>query len=126
MTKDDATWLNICYVIFAAIIAYVGFKALATLGLQFGWSERYDEWFPIASQVGSVVLGAAAAFWLWSDKERREYHLSAIAEVRKVSWPTMPDTKRMTIVVVVVVAIFAAILAVFDIAWSKVLQIILP
>lgn len=126
MTKDDATWLNICYVIFAGIVAYIGFKAIETVGVQAGWIERYDAWYPLVSRVVALVLGAGASFWLWSSKERREYHLAAIGEVRKVNWPSMPDTKRMTIVVVVVVAVFAVILAVFDIAWSKILQAILP
>jgi len=126
MGKDDSTWLNISYLIAAGIFAFVGYKALYTIGLQSGWSERYDGWYPLFSQIMSLVIGGASIFWVQSSKERKEYHLSAIAEIRKVTWPTIPDTKRMTVVVVVVVAIFAVILAVFDIAWSKVLQLILP
>jgi len=126
MSKDDATWLNICYVVFAGIVAYICLKALSTVGIQFGWSDRYDAWYPLASNIVSILLGLGAAIWLWSSKERREYHLAAIGEVRKVNWPSFPDTKRMTMIVVVVVAVFAVILGLFDVAWSRVLQIILP
>lgn len=126
VTKDDATWLNICYIVFALLIAYIVYQAANTLGLQFGFAERYDEWFPVASRVCSIVVGGAAAVWLRSDEDRREYHVSAIGEIRKVTWPTIPDTKRMTIVVVVVVAIFSVILTAFDVVWSKILQAILP
>ncbi|MFK7825018.1 MAG: preprotein translocase subunit SecE [Oligoflexales bacterium] len=126
MTKDDATWLNICYIVFAMIVAYIVYKASETVGLQLGLAERYDEWFPFASRLCSIVIGGGAALWLRSDEDRREYHVSAIGEIRKVTWPSVPDTKRMTIVVVVVVAIFSVILSLFDIAWSKILQEILP
>lgn len=126
MTKDDATWLNICYIVFALLVAYVVYQAVNTLGLQLGFLERYDEWFPIFSRVGSIIAGALAALWLRSDEERRDYHVAAIGEIRKVTWPSIPDTKRMTIVVVVVVAIFSVILTGFDVVWSKILQGILP
>ena len=126
MGKDDSTWLNISYLIVAGIFAFVGYKALYTVGLQFGWSERYDSWYPLFSRIFALIIGAAGALGVRASQERREYHLAAIGEIRKVTWPSMPDTKRMTVVVVVVVSIFAVILAVFDIAWSKVLQLILP
>ena len=57
VTKDDATWLNICYIVFAMIVAYIVYKAAYTVGLQFGFVERYDEWFPLVSRVCSIVAG---------------------------------------------------------------------
>ena len=126
MSKDDATWLNICYVLFAIVVSYIAYRAIASVGLQYGWTERYDEWFPTASNLGAMVLGVAAALWLRSDPERREYHVSSIAEIRKVTWPSIENTKKMTLIVAVVVAIFSVILTIFDLLWSKVLQLILP
>ena len=126
MGKDDATWLNICYLALAGVVAYVGFKAIYTLGVQFGWTERFDSWYLLFTRMGALTTGALAVLWARSSEERREYHLSAIGEIRKVTWPGVPDTRKMTMIVVVVVAVFAVILAVFDIAWSKALQFILP
>jgi preprotein translocase SecE subunit len=126
MSKDDQTWLNMCYMVFALIIAYVGHKAVFTLGVQLGWTERFDTWFPTANNLLALIVGGTTAFWIRSDEERREYHLGAIGELRKVKWPSVPDTKKMTWVVCVVVAIFAVILAFFDIIWSKALQFVLP
>lgn len=126
MGKDDVTWLNICYAIFAIIIAFVGYKAVGTLGVQLGWTERYDTWFPLFNNISGIVLGAASALWLRSSALRREYHLSAIGEVRKVSWPSIEDTKKMTLIVAIVVAFFSVILTFFDIVWAKILQLVLP
>ncbi len=126
MGKDDATWLNICYVLFALIAAFVGYKAVATIGIQLGWTERYDEWFPLFNNVMGILIGAVSVLWLRASIERREYHLSAVGEVRKVTWPSFEDTKKMTLIVAVVVAIFSVILSIFDIIWAKILQLILP
>ena len=122
MGKDDATWLNISYVAFGMVVAYVGFQAIQALGVQLGWAERYDEWFPTANNIGAIIFGAGITFWIRSEEARREYHLASIGEIKKVTWPSAEDTKKMTIVVAIVVAIFAVILAVFDVFWSKFLQ----
>jgi len=42
-----------------------------------------------------------------------------------VTWPSMPDTRRMTLIVCVVVGIFAVILAVFDLVWAKILGLLI-
>jgi len=126
MSKDDSTWLNICYVAFALLMVYVSYKFIYTVGVQMAWVERYDEWFPSVNNIVAVVLGGGAAFYLASSGERREYHLGVISEVRKVKWPSVPDTKKMTWVVVVVVIFFSIVLGIFDWAWSNLLQLILP
>lgn len=118
MSKDDATWLMICYVMSGVIAAIVAYYLLDTVGIETGWSERYDEWFPFARAVGSIIVGISFVIYLRADSQRHEYFLSSIGELRKVTWPTPEDTKKMTLVVVVVVGIFGAILAVFDLFWA--------
>jgi preprotein translocase subunit SecE len=124
MSKDDNTWLNVAYICFALLIAYVAFKAIEMAGIQSAWIERY-EWYYPAAQLGSLVIGALTTFWVRRDKNRNEYLLSSITELRKVTWPTWSDTKRMTLVVCVVVGIFAVILSIFDFAWARVLKVLL-
>lgn len=125
MAKDDNFWLNAFYIVFTLIMAYLGFQLVNTLGVQFNWVERYDTWFPLANNISALVIGIASTLFLKSDSERVEYYLASIAEMRKVAWPTYEDTKRMTVVVVIVVLIFAVILGVFDFAWSNILKQIL-
>lgn len=126
MGKDDKTWLNISYLAFGLLVYFVSTLAVETMGLHYGWVERYDSWYPLASKLMAIAIGAGSAFYFNSNRDYREYHLSIIAELRKVKWPTFEDTKKMTTIVVVVVAIFAVILSVFDLLWSKTLQLILP
>lgn len=125
MNKDDATWLRIAYIVFAGISAFTFWKASETLGIQTGWVDRYSEIFPIAASLGSLGLGLLLTLWVSRDRERHDYFLASITELRKVTWPSMPDTRRMTIVVCVVVGFFAVVLALFDLLWTKVLGMIL-
>jgi preprotein translocase SecE subunit len=126
VTKDNRAWLNICYALLAVLSSYVANQALLLVGSRFGWVERYDEWYPSVSLLLSLVIGCSFVFWLNFSKERSEYYLNTVEEVSKVHWPTFMDVKRMTLVVVVVVGIFAVILSVFDIVWTKSLQLLLP
>ena len=124
MAKDDAFWLNAAYIVFLLLTAYVAFKACETVGIQTGWVERF-EWFSYAVYLVSGVAGVGAAWYLRSDRDRDEYFLASIGELRKVAWPSWPDTKRMTIVVCVVVGIFAVIVGVFDVFWSRILRLLI-
>jgi len=121
VAKDDAFWLNAAYIVFLLLTAYVTFKAAETIGIQTGWLERF-EWFHYAAYLVSGAAGVGAAWALRADPARNEYFLAAIGELRKVAWPSWPDTKRMTLVVCIVVGIFAVIVGVFDFFWSWTLK----
>ena len=122
MNKDDETWLKICQAAMGALVAFLVYRGFVYFGGEIGWLERYHAWYPIASTIVGVVGGGLAAYWLVAEAERREYFLATIGEVRRVAWPSIPDTKRMTVIVAIVVAIFAVILAVFDVGWVKALH----
>ena len=122
MTKDDSTWLNICYVACALIFIYVLWKALNSIGLFTGLLEDYSAWFGTVAGVVSVVVGVAIVYHARRQRENHEYYLASIGELRKVTWPTWPDTKKMTVIVVIVVGIFSAILAVFDLGFAWLLN----
>ena len=122
MTKDDITWLNICYVACTLVFIYVAWKAMQSVGIFTGWSDDYSRWFVSIAGSLSVAVGIFAIYYVRSKQENHEYYLASIAELRKVSWPTWPDTKRMTVIVVIVVGIFSAILAVFDLGFAWLLN----
>jgi len=125
MNKDDAYWLRVCYIVFGAIVAFTAWKATGTIGVQTGWAERFDTWYPTVAVIFAVAVALGSSYYLFGNKERHEYFLSALGELRKVSWPTVLDTRRMTTVVAIVVAIFAVILAAFDLIWAKIFGFLL-
>ena len=125
MQKDDETWVKICYAVLGLIVAYVCSKALGSLSDFFRLAERYDAWFPIAKPLVCAAFGILVFYWIGRDEERRAYHVSAIAETRKVTWPTPEATQKMTWIVAIVVGVFSIILGAFDFVWSLVLRSII-
>lgn len=124
MEKDDSFWLAVGYVAFGAIAIFFWWNLVQTVGIQSGWLERF-EWFQSANHASGLVLGGLSLWLLRMNKERNEYFLDCIGELRKVAWPSSADTKRLTMVVCVVVGIFSAILMVFDIVWAAMLKALL-
>ncbi|MEN4013917.1 MAG: preprotein translocase subunit SecE [Chloroflexota bacterium] len=58
--------------------------------------------------------GRIARFW-------RE----TVGELRKVAWPTLPDARRLTMIVLVVMAIMAVFLGLMDFVFSAIIGLIL-
>ena len=54
MTKDDATWLNVAYGVFAICVGFVAWKTLQTAGVHYGWIEKYDAWLEVIKTVTSI------------------------------------------------------------------------
>ena len=125
MQKDDSTWLNIALTLFGVCVAFVAWKGFNSLALELGWTGKFEAWLPVTLVAVSVAVGGALAWWLGHDAERHEYFLSCIAELRKVSWPSKDDTVKMTVIVCVVVAVFSVILTVFDLAWARILKLLI-
>ena len=48
-----------------------------------------------------------------------------VGEMRKVSWPTLPDARRLTKIVLIVMAIMALLLGVLDYLFSALITLIL-
>lgn len=124
MSKDDATWLNVAYICFLVLTGFFAYKAVELVGVQTGYAERFEWWAYVGLLVG-ILIGVVATWYLQRDPERHDYLLSAIAELRKVTWPSWSDTKRMTIVVCIVCGIFAVIVGVFDVLWAKALNLLI-
>jgi preprotein translocase SecE subunit len=125
MQKDDATWLRTAYSVFALLTGFVFWKLFMFVGLKSGWLERYEAGFNVGSAVLAAVCGVVVTWLLARNKERHEYLLASVGEMRKVQWPDWENTKKLTMIVCVVVAVFSVILTAFDMAWAKLLKLLL-
>ncbi|MCY4380817.1 MAG: preprotein translocase subunit SecE [Proteobacteria bacterium] len=122
MIKDDNYWVNVAYVCLFLIGFYVGYQLIQSVGIATGWIEKYQQWYPITTTLGGAFLSALGVWLYVRQPGKKDHHVNVVAELRKVTWPGVNDTKRLTWVVVVVVAIFAVILGVFDLGWSWLLK----
>ena len=127
MQKDDGTWLKLAYGLSGALIALFFWKAFMFFGTRMGFLEQNEAALRTGSLIVAILLGGLSLWLLARKEERHQYFLASIGELRKVSWPTWDNTKKLTWIVVVVVAIFAVILAsldgLFAWAWSGFLRV---
>ncbi len=72
----------------------------------------------------SAVMAVALAVILY--KSDRVYSLAneVSGELKKVTWPTAKEVRAATIVVIVMAIISALILGLFDLAWSKLTDLV--
>jgi preprotein translocase subunit SecE len=64
------------------------------------------------------------------EKSKRENRLQrffreTIGELRRVSWPTWPEARRLTLIVVVVLVIMAVFLWVVDLSAERILSLVI-
>src|SRR5881396_739 len=75
----------------------------------------YNEW-TWSSFIGLGIAGAAALY-LWKTPKTHETSLEIAAELRKVTWPSLAETRAATIAVIVASLIAAILLGLFDVFW---------
>jgi preprotein translocase subunit SecE len=124
MSKDDATWLRITYVAFGFLLFYFLNKFITTFGIYLNIEGKY-QYFDFLSRVLSVLLSFLVIYAVSFNKTRHDYFLKSIGELRKISWPNFENTKKMTLIVVAVIAVFTVILSVFDVFWGWVIKSII-
>jgi preprotein translocase subunit SecE len=108
----------IAYVLAAIAVGFFFEKVL-----EFGFSlGRVNDFEVVAgwslSTVIGFVLAAALAFVVWRIPKTQTVSLEVALELRRVTWPTLRETRAATIAVIAASAIAAVILGLFDMVWS--------
>lgn len=70
------------------------------------------------STIVGFVAAAIIAVIVWRIPRTQTVSLEVALELRRVTWPTLRETRAATIAVIVASAIAAVILGVFDMVWS--------
>ena len=76
----------------------------------------YNDW--TWSSVIGLAIAAAAGLYLWKLKRTHDVSLEIATELKRVSWPTMAETRAASIAVIVATVIAALLLGMFDVFWQ--------
>jgi len=109
-------------VIFYALAAVVlGFFAERVLQKTFAWL-RWNDAAVLGDYTVTTLVGfggaAVAAVVTWQVERTRTLSLQVAEELRRVTWPSVRETRAATVAVILASAIAAVILGVFDFVWS--------
>ncbi len=99
----------------------VGLFLQKVLELSFG-AFGINDFTVIGDWTVSTILGfaleVAAAIVVWRIPKTQKVSLEIALELRRVTWPSLRETRASTIAVIIASFISAVILGVFDLVWS--------
>jgi preprotein translocase subunit SecE len=113
MENTNSKILTLSFVIFSALIGFTVSTLLKVFSGAFGIIAKAME-YDLFRHGLPVAIGLGLFIYLQFNKKVLTWAEEVLAEVRKIVWPPMKDTKGMTIIVVVMVLISSAIVSVFD------------
>jgi preprotein translocase subunit SecE len=131
MAADKATGIEpkrLVGIFFVLAAIAIGVFLEKILGLVFSYTRWNDPAIFGEDWTLSTVIGfaaaAIAAVVAWRTPKVQTTSLEIASELKKVTWPTLRETRAATVAVVVATFIAAIILGVFDYVWAKVSSLI--
>jgi preprotein translocase subunit SecE len=107
------------FYVLAAIVLGVFLEKISALVFSYARvndSSVFGDW--TLSTVVGFALAAVIAAIVWRYPKTQAVSLEIALELRRVTWPSLRETRAATVAVIVASAIAAVILGVFDFVWS--------
>jgi len=122
-TGVDPKRLVAIFYVFAAIVLGVFLEKLAGVGLSFA---RFNDrqvlgdltWSDLVSYL-SYAVAVVVAVVVWRNPRAQTVSLEVAGELKKVTWPSLRETRAATVAVVVATFVAAIILGLFDFVWAR-------
>ena len=111
-------WVQMAFMAFGLLLLWVLDKIITIV-----W-DKFDEPQPTVVTLLAIALSAGITYTLYKQKKIERVAHEVVGELAKVSWPSRTETQVSTIVVIVTSLIAAAIVGVFDAAWSAITDLI--
>ncbi|MGB0452302.1 MAG: preprotein translocase subunit SecE [Bacteriovoracaceae bacterium] len=121
--EDKNKWISFFLVVVSSISAFVFIK----------FFEQLSEWFDLEAKIGNfemlsqglgIALGAVVFFVVLKNKQASDYLNEVYNELTKVVWSEKDTAFKLTIGIVIAVAILSLIFVGFDVMFQKGLELI--
>ena len=125
MDQQHQKFVNISYILFAILIAYIAFAGMMKISSTFDLESKVKS-IEYVIRTGSVALGFVIFAVLYRNPTANAFIGDVAVELlTKVTWPTMKETQVATGIVFVTVIIASLILGFFDWIWAMAIKAIL-
>jgi preprotein translocase subunit SecE len=118
---DPKRMVVIFYVLAALAVGVFAEKVLELVFSYVRWNDPTifgDEWR--LTTVLGFALAAVAAVVVWRTPKTQTVSLEIASELKKVTWPTLRETRAATLAVVIATFVAAVILGLFDYVWAAI------
>lgn len=113
MENTNSKYVTLTIILFSALIGFTLASLLQALSGAFAVVARLSN-YDMFKHGLPVVVAFIVFFSLQFNKKFLAWSDEVIAEIKKVVWPPLKDTRAMTVVVIVMVFISSIIISVFD------------
>lgn len=125
MDNQHQKFVNITYVVFAGLVAFLAFVAMMKLSSTLDLESKVKS-IEYIIRAGSVVLGFVIFGILYTNQTANTFMGDVAVELlTKVTWPTSKETSVATGIVIVTVLIASVILGMFDWLWALLIKSVL-
>ena len=105
-------WVHLLFASAGLLIAFVVVQATEWI---WGFFAKPKDLIVLPLGLG---LSAALTYRSWRNERTFSKAQEIVMELSKVTWPARKETSAATVVVIITVIIFSAILGLFDMLWS--------
>jgi preprotein translocase subunit SecE len=118
--EQPKRYVAIFYVLAAIALAkfFEKISALVFSYVRFNDATILVEGWTLSTLIG-FVLAAALAVVVWRIPRTQAVSMEIALELKRVTWPSMRETRASTVAVVVASFIAAIVLGVFDFIWGR-------
>jgi preprotein translocase subunit SecE len=117
-TLGLARWVQMAFVALWLLLVWILDKIVTIV-----W-DRFSEPQPLIVTASALGIAALITLALYRNEKIHRGANEVVGELTKVTWPSRKETQVATVVVIITSLIAAAIIGVFDAAWSWVTDFI--
>lgn len=122
-SEDEKKWLNAFVAIMSALAAFICIRFFYQLGEWFDLESKIKYFFAISQGVG-IVIGVTTFATILKHKKAYKYLKEVYGELVKVIWPDRDSVVKLTIGLMIALAIISGILVLVDYIFRTLLSLI--
>lgn len=124
MDNNQQKWVNLSFVAASLLLAYVLFVLATKFSVILDFEGRVGSLDKIL-MAGAFAVGLGFFIALSKSGRATNFMQEVVAEVSKVTWPTVDETVKATIAVLIAVTIAGVVLWLVDSLWVYLIGLVL-
>lgn len=113
MEKTNSKYVTLAFIAFSALVGFTIASLLQALSGAFATIARLSN-YDMFKHGLPIIVAFLLFFALQLNKSVLVWTDEVIAEIKKIVWPPIKDTRAMTVVVIIMVFISSIIISAFD------------
>lgn len=113
----------IAFILVGLVVSYVLNHTLHWLFLSLGVIDRplLGDQFTTATAIAAAIA-FGSAFTLWRNASVNTLAQEVVGELKKVTWPSLLETRASTLVVIITSVVFSVLLGLFDLGFNRMVE----